>query len=84
LAAKSVVSVIAATSATLAARGGRGSDFGCLQGYRGQPGRLPGVEILLRMTKGWKIARTCGSQPAGDDNFIIKTGLTDLASSLAG
>jgi hypothetical protein len=28
--------------------------------------------------------RTCGSQPAGDDNFIITTVLTGISLSLAG
>jgi hypothetical protein len=49
MSAKSWGSVMAATSATLAARGRGEGDFGCLEGYPAHAVWFSGVEILFRL-----------------------------------
>ena len=49
MSAKSWVSVMATTSATLAARGGVEGDFGCFDGYPAHAVWFSGVEILFRL-----------------------------------
>jgi hypothetical protein len=49
MSAKSWVSVMASTSATLAAKGGCEGDFGCFAGCLRPAVLLSGVEILFRL-----------------------------------
>ena len=49
MSAKSWVSVMAATSATLAARGGCEGEFGCFEQEVREQFRVAGVEILFRL-----------------------------------
>jgi len=84
LSAKSSISAMASTSATLAAREGCGEGVGCFGRNFRTAFTGTGVDIFFRPGRTEKSHRTCGSQPAGDDSFIIKTALTDIALSLVG